>query len=68
METDKEEGRDLAHHKRGPLASSSYAPWYDVPRKSIVSIEHPFIIQNVDKGVASLGGAHHLVEVHVLID
>ncbi len=42
---------------------SSYAPWYKVPRESIVSVEHPFIICNIEKGVASLGGSGRLQEV-----
>lgn len=32
------------------------APWYDVPRKDVVSIEHPCLIRNVDNGIKSLGG------------
>jgi len=32
------------------------APWLDVPRRDITSIEHPCIIHNVDKGIISLGG------------
>ena len=45
------------------LTSSSCAPWYHIPRKSIVSVEHPFIIQNIDKGVESLGGVAKLQAV-----
>ena len=42
-----------------------YAPWYDIPSSSpsIVSIEHPCIIQNVEKGVQTLGGAATLTKV-----
>lgn len=32
------------------------APWYDVPQKDVVSIEHPCLINNVDNGIKSLGG------------
>lgn len=42
---------------------SSYAPWYKVSHKSIVSVEHPFIIRNTEKGVISLGGPSRLQEV-----
>lgn len=63
MDISNGQSLDPAHHQRAPLAPSSYAPWYDVPRKPIISVEHPFIIQNVDKGVASLGGARDLSEV-----
>lgn len=44
--------------------SSSYAPWYNVPRQSIVSVEHPFIIKDVDKGLATLGNESKLEEVN----
>ena len=43
--------------------STSYAPWYTVPRQSIVSVEHPFIIKDVDKGLATLGNESKLEEV-----
>lgn len=43
--------------------SSSHAPWYNVPRQSIVSVEHPFIIKDVDKGLATLGNESKLEEV-----
>lgn len=45
-------------HKR-----SSYAPWYTIPRQPIVSVEHPFIIKDVDKGLATLGSLRKLQEV-----
>ena len=40
-----------------------YAPWYSVPRQPIVSVEHPFIIKDVDKGLATLGSPSKLGEV-----
>lgn len=43
--------------------SYSHAPWYDIPRQSIVSVEHPFIIKDVDKGLATLGNESKLEEV-----
>lgn len=45
------------------LSSSTYAPWYNVPSKPIVSVEHPFIIKNINKGIESLGGPHKLQRV-----
>jgi len=64
METAKEQ-RLGSSSQLEPFSSlsSSYAPWYDVPRRSIVSVEHPFIIGNVEKGVKSLGGAVKMQEV-----
>lgn len=29
---------------------------YSIPRQNIVSIEHPYIIRNLDRGIESLGG------------
>ena len=43
--------------------NSSHAPWYNVPKQPIVSVEHPFIIKDVDKGLATLGGSSKLEEV-----
>ena len=40
-----------------------YAPWYTVPEQLIVSVEHPFIIKDVDKGLAMLGSPRKLQEV-----
>ncbi|ORY71880.1 RNA polymerase III transcription factor IIIC subunit-domain-containing protein [Pseudomassariella vexata] len=31
------------------------APYFEVPSRKIVSIEHPFIIQNLDNGIRSFG-------------
>ncbi|KAF6218984.1 hypothetical protein HO133_005528 [Letharia lupina] len=41
----------------------SYAPWYTVPNQPIVSVEHPFIIKDVDKGLATLGSPSKLEEL-----
>ena len=43
--------------------TSSYAPWYNVPKQPIVSVEHPFIVKDVDKGLATLGTPSKLEEV-----
>ena len=39
------------------FSSSSSAPWYDVPIDEVVSVEHPYIIRNLEKGIESLGGS-----------
>lgn len=67
METPQENGRSLPNHTHPTPSSSSYAPWYNVPHKLIVSIEHPYIIKNVDKGISSLGGSGRLQEVCLLV-
>lgn len=45
------------------MSSTEYARWYTVPNKHFVSIEHPFIIKNVDKGIETMGGVNKLQEV-----
>ena len=60
--------RDQAHGittmpgnlQTSPLVPSSHAPWYSVPETKLVSIEHPYIIKNIDRGIASLGGFEKL--------
>lgn len=49
--------------KAPSVSSTSYAPWYSVPRFEVVSIEHPFIIKHTEKGITSLGGPERLQEV-----
>ncbi|KAL6706244.1 tau 95 subunit of transcription factor TFIIIC [Coniothyrium glycines] len=39
-----------------PRAHKQYAPWLPIPSRAISVIEHPCIIKNTDKGIASLGG------------
>ncbi|KAH5240132.1 hypothetical protein HBI72_214630 [Parastagonospora nodorum] len=33
-----------------------HAPWLPIPSRAISVVEHPCIVKNVDKGIASLGG------------
>lgn len=39
------------------------APYYDIPNRSYVTIEHPGIIQNIGNGLSSLGGDKRLGNV-----
>lgn len=54
--------------KANEREASQYAPWYDLPRTVLVSIEHPFIIQNVDKAVNMLGGFPKLKSVCTFVE
>ncbi|KAI9731905.1 MAG: tau 95 subunit of transcription factor TFIIIC [Cirrosporium novae-zelandiae] len=45
-----------------PRQNIQEAPWLPVPSKSIVSVEHPCIIKNVDKGIQTLGGSSKLAQ------
>lgn len=39
------------------------APWISVQSQSVVSIEHPYIVSNIEKGIESLGGQAKLDNV-----
>lgn len=39
------------------------APWLPIPSRAISAVEHPCIIKNIDKGIASLGGPARLSKV-----
>jgi len=39
------------------------APWYSVPPKTILAIEHPCLVKNADKAVDMLGGGQAIAEV-----
>ena len=45
------------------LFSTEYARWYKVPDKHVVSIENPFIIKDIEKGIETMGGVNKLQEV-----
>ncbi|RMZ68190.1 Transcription factor tau subunit sfc1 [Pyrenophora seminiperda CCB06] len=37
-------------------AAAQHAPWLPVPSRAISVVEHPAVVENVDEGIASLGG------------
>jgi general transcription factor 3C polypeptide 5 (transcription factor C subunit 1) len=39
------------------------APWLPIPVRAVSVVEHPCIVRNVDKGIASLGGSLKLSKV-----
>ena len=43
--------------------STQPAPSYQVPSRSVVSIEHPYIVKNVQKGIEMLGGPDAITEM-----
>lgn len=43
------------------------APWLNVPRVSIVGVEHPFLITDITKAVDSLGSSSKVEKVRVLV-
>ena len=44
-------------------SSSQPAPSYQVPARSVVSVEHPYIVKNVSKGIEMLGGPDAITEM-----
>ena len=45
----------------GGAEPADVAPWYQVARRNVVTVEHPCIVKNVDKGIAMLGGSQGLL-------
>ena len=43
--------------------SSRAAPWYGIPSHSLVTVEHPFVVKDVDKAVAMLRGGDQISKV-----
>ena len=60
----------LANAHGPPRTSNAHAPWIHVVSQSIVSVEHPYIVRNIDKGIDSLGGQIKLdnVRLHTNVD
>jgi general transcription factor 3C polypeptide 5 (transcription factor C subunit 1) len=44
-------------------AEKQHAPWLPIPSRAVSAVEHPAIIKNIDKGIASLGGPVKLSKV-----
>ena len=60
----------MAEHSSGKSIKpnpSRFAPRYSVPDQLVVNVEHPFIIENIDKGIASLGGEAKIQKVRTLL-
>lgn len=60
-------------HPSGPLPQQTThhipsSPWIPIPDKRIICIEHPAIIRNLDKGIATIGGEDALKKVRPLRD
>ncbi len=68
MENTSEDGPGLVVNRTKVYPSASYAPWYKVPGTPFVSVEHPYIIKNVEKGLELLGGPNKLREVRRLLN
>jgi hypothetical protein len=63
MDQRSEGGPGQPQKQNSTLLPSGYAPWYNVPNKPVVSIEHPYIIKNIDKGLDTLGDTNQLQAV-----
>jgi general transcription factor 3C polypeptide 5 (transcription factor C subunit 1) len=49
--------------KRGPRT----APFYAVPSRRLVSVEHPAVVRNVDKAIETLQGDPGIKTVRALV-
>lgn len=45
---------------------SQFAPWYRVPERRIVAVEHPGIVKNVDRAIKTLQGDAGIANVGTL--
>ncbi|OJD26837.1 hypothetical protein ACJ73_01772, partial [Blastomyces percursus] len=39
-----------------PHARDRTSPWYSIPAREIVTVEHPCVVKNLDKGIETLNG------------
>ena len=54
-------------HKLRRSSIPRSAPWFAVPQTLLVGIEHPCMISNMDKAVATLGGEKMLQKVILIL-
>jgi hypothetical protein len=47
----------------GEKAGASHAPTYTIPRRRFGAVEHPMIIKDIDKGIATFGRGHSVQSV-----
>jgi hypothetical protein len=45
------------------IDNDASAPWYDIPRSNVISLDHPGIIKNLSNAVRTLGGPEKLNQV-----
>ena len=45
------------------MSPSTSAPWHSVPNRPIISLEHPYLIRDMEKGLKSIGGLNRIQEV-----
>lgn len=55
------EGGRAAGHGDGRTA-----PWYRIPPRRIVAVEHPGVIQNIDRGLQTLKGSDGIAKVSAI--
>ena len=48
--------------KSKPVPISEPAPWYTIPEQRFISVEHPCVVKNVEKGVEMIGGSKGIRE------
>ena len=68
MDPDRGRQWEIATSQAENQTYSQAAPWCDIPPLRIVSVEHPFIIKNIDKGVETLGGNNSIAKVCMSVD
>ncbi|KAL1871049.1 hypothetical protein VTK73DRAFT_2284 [Phialemonium thermophilum] len=46
-----------------PQDSQSHAPTYSIPTRRLAAVEHPMIIKDLDKGIATFGQTHSFTSI-----
>lgn len=54
---------DQQYWSESTITRQQPADWLDVPSEHVVSLEHPCIVNNIDKGLKSIGGEHNVKHV-----
>jgi len=62
VEFDHDQQAKTTYQTRSQTHSHT-APWSNVAQLKIVDVEHPFIIQNIQKGIETLGGRNSISKV-----
>jgi general transcription factor 3C polypeptide 5 (transcription factor C subunit 1) len=63
MSTAASNSQENGDHVSFSLTESETAPWYNVPSKPLVGVEHPFIIKDISKAIESLGNSVNVEKV-----
>ncbi|KAF3930401.1 hypothetical protein AA313_de0208017 [Arthrobotrys entomopaga] len=50
----------------GPRRPPAEAPWYEIPDRQFLTVEHPAVVKNEEKAVRTLGGRKAVAKNYAL--